>query len=345
MVNQTFPIIYQNQRFLVDSALLCNASKRFYELLNNNQDNQIENPCLKINTNIFTVPNVSNFLKICQNQATDIQNSELKDICLIAIMFQAEKIYDTAFNFIKDEIDSEFCISPDQINEINDSQNLILETEASAMQSAFYFDLSDLEFDDDYEQNEPKSKTETITKTSTKNHSICYQIKAENPIMKCHRFYLLKDDKVIYMAKQKYDEIYIGKENNCHMKTNKHLNDAKIKRDCRGYNVINVPDQEFKVRFEKFGEKFLIKTTFDHKRGKQIWRPKQDNFQKLIKGEYNHEAMKSRRNLVLQNERNNPTFILRKMKRKVYEAECSQEADPIVVFAIALSQIIGPIAV
>ena len=341
MLNQTFPVIYQNQRFLVDPVLLSNASKKFCDLLNSNQD-KIQNPCLRINSDLFTSRIISNFLQICQNQTTDTQNSELKEICLLARMFQAEEIFNTAFNFIKNEIDSDFYISQDQLNEIDNSQNLIIETEALAMQNT-YFDLSDFEFDDSYEQAQENDKAATNL-TKAKKPSVCYQIKVENPLMKCHRFYLLKDDKVIYMAKQRYDEIYIGKENSCHLKKDKHLNDAKIQRDFRGYNIISVPDQEFKVKYLKIGEKFLIKTTFDHKLGKQIWVPKQDDFQKMLKGEYNHAAMKSRKNLVMQNERKHPTFIFRKMKRNVYEAECSQEADPIVTFALAISQIIGPIA-
>lgn len=340
MIHQTFPIIYQDKRFLVDPDLFSKASQKFQDMISNNKE-QMQNSCLKITFNIFEARNISNFLKICQNQETDVQNSELKEICLLAKMFKAEQIFNTAYNFIQKEIDANYFIPSDQLKEISQSQNLIFETETSEEPIFLHCDINDLEFEESCEQTNDKNNNNN---KSEKKHSVCYQIKIENPILKCHHFYLLKDGKVIFSAKQKYDEIFIGEEENCHIKENLQQNVAKITRDFRGYNIVNTNDQEFKIRYLKKGGKFLVKTSFDHQIGKQFWRPRETNCDNMLKGEYNHKVMQSRKNVVLQNHRNHPAFILRKMSKKIYEIECHPIADPIVIFAIALSQIIGPIA-
>lgn len=343
MVNQTFQVIYQNERFLVDPDLLCSASNKFQNLMNQTEKNG-QKYYLKINYSGFTTRNVSNFLKICQNQQTDVQNSELKEICLLAKMFQAEQIFNTALNFIHSEIDSNYFISSNQLIEITRSENLILEPDTKEIVRPFIFDLSDLEFDESLDQIESNIPNDN-KKKKEKAHSVCYQIKIKNPIMKCHRFYLIKNGEVLFMAKQKYDKITIGEGKNCHINENKHINAARITRDTRGYNIVTTNDQQFKIRYQKNGEKFSIKTSFDHKSGKQIWEPMEPKNQNLINGEYDHKAIQSRKNLILQNPRKCPAFIVRQMEKKVFEAECHPDCDPVIAFAIALSQIIGPIAI
>lgn len=328
MVNQTFPVIYKNSRFLVDPIIMSSTCRKFRDLINHTNDNQ--NVCLRINSTQFSVRNVSNFLKLSQKQSADIQNSDAKEILSLAKIFQAN-INFTTFNFETTEID------------INDNDNiLIIQKESEALQSAFYYDLSDLDFDESVVQDDATVCTDF--NIPTKNRSVCYQIKIEKPLLKCNRLYLMKDDQILFMAKQRFNEIHIGKGQNCHLKKNKSQNVAKMTRDYKGFNIAKVKNQEFKIKYLKKNGRFYIKTAFDHKCGRQLWGPRESNVKSLLRGEYDHDFIKSNKNLVLVNERNNPTFILRKSAKNIFEAECSQQADPTVIFAIAISQIIGPIA-
>lgn len=342
MLNQTLTVVYQNERIMVDKELLCKESSKIRQLMSQIETND-QDCCVKINYNRFTTRNVSNFLKICQNQETDVQNSELNEICLLAKMFQADKIFNTAFDFIVTEIDNTYSIPSDQLIEINKSQNITLEPEIREIAEPFRYDLSDFEFDESYEQNESNNSNQ-LKKKKEKTHSVCYQIQVENPFIKSHRFYLIKDNEVILMAKRKYDKIIIGKGKNCHFRGNMQAIVARIIRDPRGYNSISTNDQKFKIRFDKKGEKYSIKTSFDHRGEKQVWQSMKLKNPKIINGEYNHKAIHSRKNVILQNTRNRPAFIVRKIGKKVYETECHPDCEPAIAFSIALSQIIGPIA-
>lgn len=256
----------------------------------------------------------------------------MKEICFLAKMFEADQIFNTSFNYIQKVIDPNFYIPSDLLKEIDEKQNLIFEPDDNS--DVIHCDLNELEFEESSENHNNEQK---------RNHSICYQVKIENPFLKCHRFYLINDNKIIYSAKQKYDEIVIGKGQICHLQ-NSNENVAKITRNFKGYNSVETKDQDFKINYLKFGEKFFVKTSFDHSIGKQNWRPIEKDCPNMLRGEYDHNVVHSRKNVVLQNKRNHPTFILRKVSNKIYEFECHPIADPVVVFAIALSQIIGPIA-
>ena len=322
MDNLTFPIIYKNERFLVDPILLCNKSQKFQYLMNQNEG-KTQNFCLKITYNFFTTRNVSNFLKIIQDQATDVQKSEIKEICLLAKMFQADDIFNKAFNFIKEEIDNNFFIPSDQLKEI--SQSLVFESESNENSNAFHCDLNELEFDDSCTENDSKNNNKISDDKYNNNHlkniSVCYKIKLENPILKCHRFYFMEDDKVVFTAKQKFDDIVIAEGKNCHFKESEQTTMAKIKRDYKGLNIATVRDQEIKIRYLKDGEKFLVKTEFNHRLGKQTWTPKQIKCDEMFKGQFDHKFIKSNRNIILQNTKKHPTFILRKTAKKIFEVE------------------------
>ena len=173
---------------------------------------------------------------------------------------------------------------------------------------------------------------------------VCYQIRLEMPVMKCSRFYLMKEDETLYMAKLKYDKVYIAEGDNFHIKKKKKVNTTEIKRDCRGYNIITSGDQEFKIKYFKDCGRFPMTVTFPYNGHKICWDHKETNYQDFIKEESKKKPRKSTKNLMLQNSHNLPTFILRKMKKNLYEVECFPTVDPVIVFSIALSGIIGPIA-
>lgn len=99
-----------------------------------------------------------------------------------------------------------------------------------------------------------------------------------------------------------------------------------------------------KNKFMKFGDSYSITTTFVNNGQQQTWKPKKKKIKSLAElcGEHNHKPMQSKRNIILQNLKNKPTLIIRKMTNKYVEAECHPDVNPIIIFAIPLSQIIGP---
>lgn len=351
MQNQTFPVIYQNERLMVDPSLLCNSSKKFCELLEDAPT--FESLHLLITYEKFSLRNISNFLKICQNQQTDIQNSELEEICLIAKMFQADQIYKTGFDFIKSSINPNFSIPENKFDDSNGEQYLIIESDEEK-ENIHHINLNELEFDDSCQFNQPaeneddsknnnnNNSTETEKKTKPRLHSACYQITGDNRFMKCPRFYLIKDGQIIYMAKMKENEIFVGEGMKFHISENKIENTARIVRNYQNYNVVNTDDQEFKVKFLQYGTKHSVNVTFSHKGTQLTWRPKQPKSSASYNGEYNHAPIPSKKNIILQNKSNHPTFILRKMNKKQFEVECHPGVNPLIAFSIALSQIIGP---
>ena len=354
MSNQTFPVIYNCERYMVDPALLFNASQKFRDLINERGQN-INNIHLKILYDGFSSRNVVNFLKICENQQTDVQNTELGEICLIAKMFQADQIYNTGVEFIKNNVDENFSISPNEFKEINGNKYLIIEEEQISDENnqerkeefipISHPDINELEFDDSYEQIETMNNEKDNNKAQTqkkKLHSACYEIKYENQLMKRPHYYFLKDGQVIYMAKQKNDEIYIGPGKNFHINENKTESTGKITRNSKDYNIVNTDDQEFKIRFVKYFDKYSMNLSFTHKGTKFTWRPRQPKSMQSYSGEFKHQAIPSKRNTILQNARNHPTYILRKMSKKSYECECHPAVNPMIAFAISLSQIVGP---
>lgn len=196
-----------------------------------------------------------------------------------------------------------------------------------------------------------ESDTQSKENRPTEKHKemlldkICYQIKVEIPVLKCTRFYLMKDDEIIYMAKLKYDEIFIAEGDDFHIKKKHEKNVTQIKRNTRGYNEIITDNHDFKIKYSKDGQKFPMSVTFGYNGHKINWNPKDAEHSEFIKEGSDNIPKKSKKNFMLQNSYNLPTFILRKMSSRYYEVECFPTVDPVIVFSIALSGIIGPIAV
>ena len=153
MLNQNFPVIYNNKFYMVDPICLNNASKRFHDLIKPfiNQDNNVGKMNLQINCSKFTDRNVENFLKLCQNLPTDVQDSEVEGICEIAKLFQADQIYNTGINFVHSKIDPNFYVPDNEFDESNGNSYLILS--AIAKKVHHVSDLGSLEFEDENSDN------------------------------------------------------------------------------------------------------------------------------------------------------------------------------------------------
>lgn len=345
MLNQTFPVIYQNTHYMVDPSYLSNSSQKFKELIDYfiNLGYDIKSLRLKIEYDQFSERNVYNFLKLCQNQQTDVQNSEVQEICNIAKMFRADEIYNKGITFIQNSIDPNFFIP---YNKFNERQYLFIQTEDN--QLIHHANLKELEFDDEI-NNENMKKNNNCSSdkpnNTQKTKSVCYQIQVENPIMKCRRFQFIKDGVVIFSGKQKDNEIVISAGHNVHINESKLKNDARITQNREGFNIITTDDQTFKITYEQqscLEKKFAMNLSFYYKGSELFWNTKIPMSASTINGENNHIPVPSKKNIILQNPAEQITFIVRKMKKKLYEAECHQFLSPIIAFSIALSQIVGP---
>ncbi|KAK8837768.1 hypothetical protein M9Y10_036306 [Tritrichomonas musculus] len=442
--NQTFPIIYNHRAFLVDPGSLSNASFKFKELISPFlKDNEISDLRLQIIYNQFTFRSIDNFLRLCQNLPTDVQDSEMKEICEIAKMFQANQIYNTGLSFIKSNIDSNFFVPDDKYN---DKPYLFIECETNVIH---HEDLNDLDFENSNDSKELMNKNNNnsnnnndlsnsamnttnnvvnstnnamnttnnamnnntndggnatikgnstnsnmninnsnnsnINQTNNNNNnydiqtfdntnnmaicqndkkeikgtkssecsnmkSVIYLIRYMHHGFKCPTFVFCQDRQILYTAKLKENNIFIAQGNEVHIKDkDKHV--AHIFRTDNNTNNIILKNFEFGLEYVNSGQPHhrSVQVSFPFKDSQLNWSPKEpkynasDNKYYLnFKGEYNHKPVKSSKNIVLQNSDGHATFIVRKMDFFLFEAECLPVIDPLIVFTIALSDIVGP---
>ena len=115
--NQFFSVIYKALNIMVDPVCLSNSSPIFRELIAPYvQNNQVSSVHLEIQTQEFTDRSINNFLRICQNLPSDVQNSEMKEMCEIARMFRADQIYNTGLSFVRANIDPNFSVPENKYN-------------------------------------------------------------------------------------------------------------------------------------------------------------------------------------------------------------------------------------
>lgn len=336
---------------MVDPSYLINCSPKFLEIITPflNHGYDISTLHLRIIYDKFTSKNISNFLKICQDLQTNVQDHEVAEICEIAILFQSKKIYETGINFIHNNINSNFYFSYNKIQELKSDQHLLIESdEATIVHHAG--DLNELEFDDtyDYVQDEEVCLSDTnnnfINRKSTEVSSSCYQIQIENSLLKCRRYIFIKDKEILFTAKQKDNEIFIGKGNEVHINDSKINKIATITQNNDGYNIVTTEDQEFKIQYiiDNSKKSYSMKVKFIHEGLKINWSPKIPMNREKIRGMYNHQPIQSKKNIFLQNQAKHTTYIFRKMNKKTFEAECHSTVSPLIIFSIAISQIVGP---
>lgn len=357
MLNQTFPVIYKGTQYYVDPSFLSRSSRKFNELIIPYLQNGIDinSLHLSIKCETFTERNIQNFLKLCQNQQSDVMNSEIPEICEIARIFQADQIFRTGVTFIQNNFDPTFSIDYDKLDEnhlIIESKEPLCSIEETEVIHHHAIDFSELEFtescqfndihNNNYSEREKSNNKTTSVNKKTKLHSAWYTIQVEKPLMKCKRFLLIKDGKVILSAKQKDNEIVIAEGNEVHLRYEGKCS-CRITQN-REYNIVSLRDQEIKINYVSKGpdKQYSMKFSFDHKGTKLSWSPKRPKNETSFNGEYCHIPIPSKKNIILQNPSRHPTFIVRKMKKQIFEAECHPAVNPNIVFAISLSQIIGP---
>lgn len=350
MQNPTITVIYQNENYMVDYNKLLNSSAKFRQLMQPYIDNAVDPRRLQVRIiyDKFNPRNVRNFLKMLQNIKNDVHANEIPEITELAKLFETESIYNKGMTFIHSRIDPNYSV-PNNFYETETEKFITIEL-AKNLLSQHAKSLNELQFNDKFDLTEPKmdmrqSKIESKSTSSLNEiHSICYKIQTLNPFMKCSRYIFSHEGRILFTAKQKVNEIFIGQGNDVHIHENKFDNRAQILQNADGYNIVNTDDQQFKINYIPIGSKkqYSLQTSFNHK-GKMLdWSPKDPATITTYAGEFNHEPIPSKKNIILKNPAGKPTFIVRKMAKNVFELECADTLNPLIVFAVGLSQVIGP---
>lgn len=361
MQNQTISVLYQDESFDVDYFKLHNSSNKFREMIQPYLDNGVglQNLQLRILYNKFTTRNVCNFLKMIQNQKNNVHSHEIAEICELAKLFQAEKLYDKSLTYVRNQIDPNFTVSND-FNESNGQQYLEVEF-ITDLCSQHSYSTNDITYTPTETQMSPIS---AVNLSKSQNdipltpppqqttqpqpqpqqqqlYCVVYKIQVLSQLMKCNRYFFSLNEKILFTAKKKSNEIYIGQGNNIHINSNENESCARIMQ-CNGYNTVYTSNQEFKVSYIPFGvrKQFSLETSFSNDGKTLNWSPKE--IDQNLYGQYNRIPVPSKKNMLLKNQAGSPTFIVRKMQDEVFEVECLSIVNPLIAFTLGLSQIIGP---
>lgn len=326
---QTISVLYQDESFAVDYSKLHNSSNKFREMIKPYLDNGIDpqNLQLRIHYDKFSRRNVGNFLKIVQNQKNDVHSNEMTEICELSKLFQAENLYNKSLSFIQTRVDPNFTVF-NNFDESNGTKYLELEY------------VTRLNTQHSYSTNDITTTAGNLAAPKDKLYCVCYKIQVFNPLMKCCRFFFSLEGRILFTAKKKSNEIYIGQGNDIHIHGNETSSCARIMQ-CDGYNVVYTNEQEFKIDYVPLGNKqYSLETSFSHEGKTLFWSPRE--IDSILNGQYNHVPIPSKRNMLLKNRNGSPTFIVRKMDNDVFEVECLSSVNQLIAFAIGLSQIVGP---
>lgn len=341
MINQTFPVIYGQNHYMVDPNMLFNASRKFAELVQP-FGNEAPHCQLVIIQHGFSERCINNFLKLVQGLPTDVQDSEMKEICEIAKMFQADQIYNTGLNFVQRSIDPSFFV-PDTKYETG-QKRLMLEHQAKQVNNDENFDFESEEYED------TKSEQSSDQKEEKKVETVIYEIRVDRPVMKCHRYHFIKNGEVLFSAKKKGNSIVIGKGTDIHLKSSTVNHCAQITQE-QMINKIYVDGQTIILKYVVFDDSKAISMSVSFLHGKEqiYWFPKQPklnprtgSYVLKLSGSHHHRPMNSCKNSVMKNAAGHSTFITRMMGTDFFEAECHPDINPVIVFSIALSSVCGP---
>lgn len=371
--NQTFEVIYNRRTFMVDPNQLMDASLKFKELIQPfiikdeiNPDAQLE-----VIGSDFSYRNIDNFLKLCQNLPTDVQNSEMKDICEIAKMFQAEKIYDVGISFIHKYIDPNFNIQDDKYDESNGKRNLIIKCENHIIHHVVFSDIDFEGFnenaDEDTKDNNINEKPKSILINQNSNEkiesncsckenlkkgkTIIYNVFIENHSIKCPVYRFCSEKTVLYTAKQKNNNIYIGSGSKVHINRDTSNHVGHIYQDNNKTNFILADKDKYEVKYVSSGRPnhLSLSVTFPYKSRQITWDPKKPKYDETknkyylnFHGEFHRNPIKSGKNIVLANSNGHTAFIVRKMTEDMFELEALPSINPLIIFTIGLSDIVGP---
>lgn len=346
---QSFPVIYDKTTYNVDLDSLINSSQRFKELIDPFIEDQLQMKELRLEIlcKQFTKRDVVNFLKICQKLPTDVQNSEMEEICEIAKMFKAEAIYQKGLSFIQSNLNPKFNV-PDNKYDGSDGKTYLV---VNGKTEKIYHDpnICDAIFDDDtIICNNKTPKKETFI---DKDQFVIYQVIFENHRFKRDIYKFVNDDQVIYSAKLKYNEIFIAKGEDVHIREKENQIAHILRKETTISNLITTNDQTFEVRYiyTRGCADFPIDLSFKFKDKILNWTQKKPKINPETgkcslnyNGKFNHTPIHSSKNTILQDKSGHTKLIIRQMSPTTFEIETLSVFDPLIVFSIGLSGILGP---
>lgn len=148
---------------------------------------------------------------------------------------------------------------------------------------------------EEYDETTTASTSENEKPKEKKIRTIVYDIRVDVPMMKCHKFHLIKDGEVILSAKRKGNKMVIGKGTEIHLKK------------C----TINIVQRKRKTWY-KLMTKVLLLIMWSLKILKQFqWaprsctmkprlNPKKGGYCLKLGGDYHHSVVSSSKNSALQ---------------------------------------------
>lgn len=361
ILTDTIPIIYKGNTYDVDRNLICQASIRFSDLMKTYISNgQTEKPQLEILYENFSERNILNFLKICQNLPVDVQNNEIPEICEIALMFQANEIYSKAINFVHSNIDQNFSIPE---NKYNQDISKFFNFTSSKNLAPHHINFSELEFESDESDNDYFENTNKCNNTENMKDyhndekcddfdgtSTIYLIKSEL-LSRGQRFIFLKNNKPLLSAKVKGNKIFFSNKDDTNFDTNSQNVLYRIERERDLTNKVILNNQKFDIKHILGNDThFSMETSFQLNDKTISWVSKEKDlktnsseYKSLISGMFNRPFKKSDKNIALKDKNGKTQFIVRKVWHHSFEVECSPDLPEMIVFSIAVTQIVGPL--
>lgn len=166
---------------------------------------------------------------------------------------------------------------------------------------------------------------------------ITYQIKISYHFMKCPIFTFSNEDNILYTAKHQYNEIIIGKGYEVHINKDSSNHIGKILQEHDRINSILEKGKRFNVKFVELEKPnhFSLSVTFPNKGRNVTWAPKKFDNKKT-------PNKRSKKDCVLANSDGQTVFIFKKKSNDLFQIQTIQSIDPLIIFAIGLSAIIGP---
>lgn len=185
-----------------------------------------------------------------------------------------------------------------------------------------------------------KDSNRSSEKKESNSNPITYQIKVSYRFMKYPLFTFLNGNNILFTAKHQNNEFFIGKGFEVHVNKETNNQVGKILEEHDRVNSILANGNRFKLKYieSEKPNRFMISVSFRNNGEKVEWKPK-----KNINRKNNPELkLKSKRDFVLENSERKTVFVFRKKSNDLFEIETVQSIDPLIIFTIGLSAIIGP---
>ena len=349
MSYQTFPIVYKGETFFVNPQLVSQQSKKFAELVNNQNMNDSQ---LTILDNDFTSKTVGDFLKLLQQQQITVDTSadSMRQMAELSELFGADFLKQSALDFIHKTIDQDYQI------QMSTNSGLVLESSSNKINNHHHLVFDELEFEEDENSNDSKSSNSVDPKKDNlkKNEKIgklIYKIRKVEKPFKATKLFIMLNGQVIYSAKANSSSIIVEKgKKDIHIKHNSSA-PIKITREGADVSKIKLATQQFFVNYNHIPNTALVSmsTNFEQDGQRIDWSPmlpRQIKGSQIVylplKGQYKHSSIPSKHNLVMKNQRGKIVFINRKVEEDLFEVEVSPILNQEIAVALCVSAVMGP---